>query len=92
MPRFELLRHDIRLAARSLSRSPVFVITTVFSIALGIGASAAAFSVLAAVRLRALPFPNGDRLVVIQEVPTSTSLPSSRSRGTRPCRTSLADT
>jgi predicted permease len=71
MPRFELLRHDARLAARSLSRSPVFVITTILSLALGVGASAAAYSVLDAVRFRALPFPNGNRLVVIQEVPTS---------------------
>jgi predicted permease len=69
--RLDLLRHDLRLAARSLSRSPVFVATTVLSLALGIGASAAAFSVLDAVRFRALPFPNGDRLVVIQEVPLS---------------------
>jgi predicted permease len=64
-------RLDLRLASRSLSRSPVFVMTTVLSLALGIGASAAAFSVLEAVRFRALPFPNGDRLVVIQEVPTA---------------------
>ncbi|HKW08782.1 MAG TPA: ABC transporter permease, partial [Gemmatimonadaceae bacterium] len=71
MPRLELLRHDFRLAARSLSRSPVFVVTTVLSLALAIGASATAFSVLEAVRFRALPFPNGERLVVIQEVPAA---------------------
>jgi predicted permease len=71
LARVELLRHDLRLAARSLSRSPVFVITTVLSLALGIGASAAAFSVLDAVRFRELPFPSGDRLVVIQEVPAA---------------------
>jgi len=70
IPRLELLTNDFRLAARSLSRSPIFVVTTVLSLALGIGASAAAFSVLDAVRFRALPFPHGERLVVIQEVPT----------------------
>src|SRR5213082_3096069 len=69
--RLELLGNDIRLAARSLSRNPVFVVTSVLSLALGIGASAAAFSVLDAVRFRALPFPNGDRLVVIREVPAA---------------------
>jgi predicted permease len=69
--RLELLTNDFRLAARSLSRSPGFVATTVLSLALGIGASAAAFSVLDAVRFRALPFPSRDRLVVIQEVPTT---------------------
>lgn len=73
----ELLRQELRIAARSLSRSPVFVTTTVLSLALGIGASAAAFSVLDAVRFRALPFPAGDRLVVIQEVPANvTGIPS----------------
>jgi predicted permease len=71
IPRLELLTNDLRLATRSLSRSPVFVATTVLSLALGIGASAAAFSVLDAVRFRALPFPSGDRLVVIQEVSTT---------------------
>ena len=69
--RLDLLRHELRLAARSLSRNPVFVITSVLSLALGIGASAAAFSVLDAVRFRALPFPHGERLVVIQEVPAT---------------------
>src|SRR5213080_3758292 len=71
--RLELLGNDIRLAARSLSRNPVFVVTSVLSLALGIGASAAAFSVLDAVRFRSLPFPNGERLVVIQEVPSSSA-------------------
>lgn len=71
LARLELFSHDIRLAARSLARSPIFVMTTVLSLALGIGASAAVFSVLDAVRFRALPFPHGERLVVIQEVPTS---------------------
>ena len=61
----------LKLAARSLGKSPIFVIATTLSLALGIGASAAAFSVLDAVRFRALPFPGGDRLVVIQEVPTT---------------------
>jgi predicted permease len=67
--RVERLRHDLALAARSLARSPLFVATTVLSLALGIGASAAAFAVLDAVRFRSLPFPHGERLVVIQEIP-----------------------
>jgi hypothetical protein len=69
--RLELLRHDVALAARSLARSPLFVVTTGLSLALGIGASAAAFAVLDAVRFRALPFPHGERLVTIQEIPIS---------------------
>lgn len=67
--RFERVRHDLALAARSLARSPLFVATTVLSLALGIGAAAAAFAVLDAVRFRALPFPHGERLVTIQEIP-----------------------
>ena len=62
---------NFRIAARSLAKSPIFVVATTLSLALGIGASAAAFSVLDAVRFRSLPFPDGNRLVVIQEVPAT---------------------
>ena len=60
---------ELRAAIRSLLRTPGFVLAVVLSLALGIGASAAAFGVVDAVRLRALPFPHGERLVVISEVP-----------------------
>ena len=63
------LHFDLRTALRVLARSPGFLVTAVLSLAIAIGASAAAFSVLDAVRLRALPFPDGDRLVVLSEVP-----------------------
>ncbi|HJU66006.1 MAG TPA: ABC transporter permease, partial [Gemmatimonadaceae bacterium] len=66
---FGSLDHDARIALRSLGRSPGFLITAVLSLALGIGASAAAFSVIDAVRLRSLPFRDGDRLVLISELP-----------------------
>lgn len=66
-----MMRRDVALAARSLARNPLFVTTTVLSLALGIGASAAAFAVLDAVRFRALPFPHGERLVTIQEIPVT---------------------
>ena len=72
--RFERFGNDLRLAARSLARSPIFVVTTVLSLALGMGASSAAFAVLDAVRFRALPFPEGERLVVIQEIPATTPI------------------
>jgi len=58
-------------ALRSLFRSPGFLATAVISLGLGLGAGAAAFSVLDAVRFRALPFPDGDRLVVLSEVPAN---------------------
>ncbi|HEX5077379.1 MAG TPA: ADOP family duplicated permease, partial [Gemmatimonadaceae bacterium] len=60
---------ELRFALRSLLRSPGFLITAVGSLAIAIGASVAAFSVIDAVRLRALPFLNADRLVIIGETP-----------------------
>src|SRR3954467_1619354 len=74
--RVERLRHDLALAGRSLAPSPLFVVTTVLSLALGMGASAAAFAVLDAVRFRALPFPHGERLVTIQEIPIAGGAPA----------------
>lgn len=62
---------ELRAALRSLARSPGFVVTAVLSLALGIGAGAAAFGVIDAVRLRALPFPDADRLVLISEIPAA---------------------
>lgn len=58
-----------RAALRALWRTPVYSLTVIASLALGIGASVAAFGVIDAVRLRALPFPSADRLLVLSEVP-----------------------
>jgi putative ABC transport system permease protein len=66
-----MLDLDLRAALRSLSRSPGFVIAAVLSLTLGIGAGAAAFGVIDAVRFRALPFPDGNRLVLFSEVPAA---------------------
>ena len=57
----------MRHAVRRLARSPGFAVVAILSLALGLGAGTAAFSVLDAVRLRALPFRDGDRLVVISQ-------------------------
>jgi predicted permease len=73
--------HDLRIALRSLLRSPGFLLTAVGSLAIAIGASVAAFSVIDAVRLRSLPFVNADRLVVIGETPAGPG-----SDGAKPCR------
>lgn len=69
MPALDAISFDLRQALRALRRRPGYVATVVGSLALGIGGSVAAFGVLDAVRLRALPFPSADRLVVVSEVP-----------------------
>ncbi len=54
---------DLRLALRALARSPAFTVAVLVTLALGIGASTAIFSVIYGVLLRPLPYPQGDRLV-----------------------------
>jgi putative ABC transport system permease protein len=59
--------NDVRLAIRSLARSPGFTLIAVLTVALGIGASTAIFSVVHGVVLRPLPFPDPSRLVALYE-------------------------
>ncbi len=61
------LRRDLSHAARQLYRSPGFSVVAVLTLALGIGASTAVFSVLDGVLLRPAPVPEAERLVVVWE-------------------------
>lgn len=62
------LTQEIRDAARSLSRTPAFTLLAVVTLALGIGANTALFSVLKAVVLDPLPFPDPGRLMTLERL------------------------
>ena len=66
---------DFRHAARSLVRAPGFTLVVVVTLALAIGANAAIFSVVDAVMLEPLPYPNADRLVHIGGTAPGTDQP-----------------
>ena len=60
---------DLRYSARLLAKNPTFTIAVVLSLAIGIGANAAIFSLVNGVLLKPLPFKNSERLVTLWEKP-----------------------
>jgi putative ABC transport system permease protein len=62
---FERIMQDVRWAVRSVTRAPGFALIAILTLALGIGANTAIFSVVNGVLLEPLPFPNPHQLVFI---------------------------
>ena len=62
-PRLESFLADTRLAFRRLAKAPGFAATVLLTLAIGIGANTAVFSVVDGVLLKPLPYPDSDRLV-----------------------------
>ncbi len=63
----QTLLPDLRFAARLLFRQPAFTLIAIITLAVGIGANTAIFSVVHAVLIKSLPYPEADRLVFLNE-------------------------
>jgi putative ABC transport system permease protein len=63
----DLVRSELRYAVRRLGRRPALTLVVILTLALGIGATTAIFSIIDAVLFRVVPYPGADRLVVVSE-------------------------
>ena len=67
--------NNFRYAIRQLRKTPGFTLVAVITLALGIGANTAIFSVVNAVLLKHLPFPDSDSIVTVFHVPPLAAFP-----------------
>jgi predicted permease len=70
-PWVENLRRDVGYALRQMRRSPGFAVVVVLTLALGIGATTAMFTLVWSTLVRALPYPEAERIVAIRDVRTT---------------------
>jgi hypothetical protein len=73
IPVLESFGRDVRYGARTLARSPGFALAGILILGLGIGVNSAIFTVVDAVVLRPLPFPDADRIVKLWHTPPQTT-------------------